>query len=512
MESSARQKAENDAAAEVRRKERVLLSKKLAGIAAIYAIEKAVAKGLTSAKIKVPSSLATMLLWLGGLKSLEVFDGDAERAEAISSALQPAVGFLGKWMTLFLTPPLAMLPMAVKTNAKGTTAEQWKRLFAIHAGGWVLSCVLSSLIAKALATSSSASAAATAVKANGKSRQQPPPPSIRGAPSAEEEEEETDEVKDGDEEDEVPVAAAPIKAVGWDPLLVRWAQFTAAAYCLQRHLGPKPAALGTTVTAIIAASTALPKPVTKVFHPVVVAGAATAASLVISAQARGMASADDAFKSYVNGQGPVNGGAGDLVAALMNAAVSALGLRMFDSRSVLEENWKPLVGGAGASSLFALFGTAWAAGHAQLPPQLGLMLSQRSVMSALGMAGAEQLGASPALAVASILLTGVYGASLGPPLLSALGMPAASASNGASLTQEEEREGKVNEVSRGVAMGASAHAIGTASLMTSEPGAAAVSSVALCVAGIVHTAVLSIPSAQALVKGLASPKIKSAAR
>ena len=29
-------------------------------------------KGLVVAKVKVPSSLATMLLWIGGLKALEV--------------------------------------------------------------------------------------------------------------------------------------------------------------------------------------------------------------------------------------------------------------------------------------------------------------------------------------------------------------------------------------------------------------------------------------------------------
>merc|ERR1712070_1107647 len=99
-------------------------------------------------------------------------------------------------------------------------------------------------------------------------------------------------------------------------------------------------------------------------------------------------------------------------------------------------------------------------------------------MSALGIAGANMLGTSPNLAVASILLTGVYGASLGGSLLEALGIdPEQSAT-------------------RGVSIGTSAHAIGTASLMAKEPKAASVSGVALCVAGIVHTAVLTLPSTQ----------------
>ena len=50
--------AEREATAvEERHEHRMLLSKKLAGIAAIYAIEKAVAKGLTSAKIKVKTEM-----------------------------------------------------------------------------------------------------------------------------------------------------------------------------------------------------------------------------------------------------------------------------------------------------------------------------------------------------------------------------------------------------------------------------------------------------------------------
>ena len=111
---------------------------------------KAVGKGLARARVRIPSSLATMLLWLGGLKAMETWDEGPARAEAVVSAMQPAVTFLGRWMTLFLTPPLTMLPTAIKANAKGTTAEQWRRLLAIHAGGWALSCVVSASIARAL--------------------------------------------------------------------------------------------------------------------------------------------------------------------------------------------------------------------------------------------------------------------------------------------------------------------------------------------------------------------------
>jgi len=236
----------------------------------------------------------------------------------------------------------------------------------------------------------------------------------------------------------------------------------------------------------------------------------------------------------------------------MNAAVSCLGIRVFEARRTLQANWRPIVGGGGVGAALSLFGTAWACGVAKLPPPLSLALVHRSVMSALGMAGAEQVGASPTLAVASIILTGVYGASLGPSLLDRLGFdgPKSSSMSQKSTTEmdassaakadgcrasdhsdagrEEEKEIENKEraldgdeevkrgdgdddghaVVRGVSMGQSSHAIGTATLMgRGEASAAAVASVALCAAGVVHTTLLALPPVRRLVHSLVARKL-----
>lgn len=62
----------------------------------------------------------------------------------------------------------------------------------------------------------------------------------------------------------------------------------------------------------------------------------------------------------------------------------------------------------------SLFGTAAAAGAVGLTPSLSMTLAQRSVMSSLGIPAASLLGGNPALAVASILVTG---ATINPELL-----------------------------------------------------------------------------------------------
>lgn len=58
-------------------------------------------------------------------------------------------------------------------------------------------------------------------------------------------------------------------------------------------------------------------------------------------------------------------------------------------------------------------------------------------------------------------------------------------------------------VPRGIATGASAHSIGTAALLEDEPEAGAISSVSLCLAGVFHTLLCSVPAVQFALRKLA---------
>ncbi|CAN0451087.1 unnamed protein product, partial [Discosporangium mesarthrocarpum] len=102
----------------------------------------------------------------------------------------------------------------------------------------------------------------------------------------------------------------------------------------------------------------------------------------------------------------LRGGSGDVFFGFLNASCCALGFRMFYNRDVLSRNLVPLLAATVWSSMTSLFATTAATGAAGLPPKLGMTLAQRSVMSSLGIPAATILGGNPALAVASILVTG----------------------------------------------------------------------------------------------------------
>lgn len=262
-----------------------------------------------------------------------------------------------------------------------------------------------------------------------------------------------------------------------------WSVITAASYALLPWCQEGPAAVSTTVLALLHAN-ALPPAVKKILHPLVVCSLITGGSSFGLGVARKL-SLEKALEGYFPKVGMLSGGAGDLFFGMLNASCCALGFRMFYNRDILSANLRPLLASTIWSSMTSLFGTAAAAGAVGLTPRLSMTLTQRSVMSSLGIPAAALLGGNPALAVASILVTGVYGASVGTSILDAMGVSSDDI------------------VPRGIAMGASAHSIGTAALMEREPEAAAVASVALCLAGIFHTAVCAAPPAQRLLRVLA---------
>uniref|UniRef100_A0A6T1KMV4 LrgB-like protein n=1 Tax=Alexandrium monilatum TaxID=311494 RepID=A0A6T1KMV4_9DINO len=241
--------------------------------------------------------------------------------------------------------------------------------------------------------------------------------------------------------------------------------------------------LGTTVGAFTL-SRLLPDAAQRVLHPLVVCAASS-----------------NLVSRYVGLEAPyfdAGRGVGDRLFQWLPAAVTGLGVRMYNTTGLWldsAEDFRCVLVTCTASGCFSLLATSLGAvaprSPLHVPPPLALPLLHRSVMSALGIEGSQAVGpeCDPKLAVASILITGCVGASLGNALLGAL--PA--------LFDAE------SSLVRGVAMGCSAHSIGTAGLIAEgDAEAAAISGASMCLAGTAHTLLLQLPGVVPAVRALAA--------
>jgi predicted murein hydrolase (TIGR00659 family) len=95
--------------------------------------------------------------------------------------------------------------------------------------------------------------------------------------------------------------------------------------------------------------------------------------------------------------------------------------------------------------------------------QMLMSLAPKSVTSPIAITLAEQLGGIPALTAVFVMLTGVLGAVLGPFLL--------------------DRAGVTSPAARGLSLGLSAHAIGTAQALQEHPEAGGFAALAMSLAG-----------------------------
>lgn len=151
------------------------------------------------------------------------------------------------------------------------------------------------------------------------------------------------------------------------------------------------------------------------------------------------------YKTYFQGA--------QFVHFLLGPATVALAVPLYRQLDRLRRVWPALLASLVVGSLAAAgaaAGLAYALGGA---PQVVASLAPKSVTAPVAMAISEKLGGVPSLTAVLVIVTGVLGAMLGPPLLDLLNVrdPAA----------------------RGLAMGVASHGIGTArALQESETAGA----------------------------------------
>ncbi|CAE8613299.1 unnamed protein product [Polarella glacialis] len=398
---------------------------------------------LKAAGISTP--IAGMLGVFSLLVVLEASLG-ASVAGKVFSALEPGYRFLVKWASLFFVPALVKLPLAlVKGDIPFSAVPSLVVLLVLGYLGSFFSCVgIANVFPPAVAVAA-------------------PTPSVL-VPAAE-------------KPAVVPLLKSPYPRPG-APFKKRWLPAYLAGMAIAVVLAKLGLASQTTAQAAFMLCASLfsfgggqgaPAQFKALCHPLFtcIFGSWIAAWLW-AVQAGPSVSFLDVLSTY--GAWP---GAGALLSCMLGPAVGALSLLLYERRKLIRQEMVPIMATSVASAAVSLFGTAALARALGLPQALGLASLPRCVTSAIASDMATSLGANQTLTVAMVVVTGFLGVALAPTLFGKLNLKSAR--------------------TRGLAMAASAHGLGTVSLAESDKEAFPYSAVGFVLVAAASALLVQVP-------------------
>lgn len=162
---------------------------------------------------------------------------------------------------------------------------------------------------------------------------------------------------------------------------------------------------------------------------------------------------------------------GDIIKMLLAPATAVLALNVYQQRAVLKRYFWPVVLGCFMGSLVSVLAVLLLCRMFQTEASLVNSLLPKSVTTAIAVSISESAGGLPGLTAASVCVTGIEGAMLAPLFAKLFHV--------------------TDPVAEGVAIGACSHAVGTSKALEIGPLQGAMSSIALCVCGII-TSVLAM--------------------
>ena len=162
---------------------------------------------------------------------------------------------------------------------------------------------------------------------------------------------------------------------------------------------------------------------------------------------------------------------GSIIKLLLAPATAVLALNIYQQRAILKRNFWPVVLGCFVGSLVSMLLVQVLCRLFQAEASLLNSLLPKSVTTAIAVSIAESSGGLPALTAASVIITGSEGAMLAPLFAKVFHV--------------------TDPVVEGVAIGACSHAVGTSKALEIGPLQGAMSSIALCVCGII-TSILAM--------------------
>jgi len=171
---------------------------------------------------------------------------------------------------------------------------------------------------------------------------------------------------------------------------------------------------------------------------------------------------DTSYADYFEG--------GQFVHFLLGPAIVALAIPLYQNCAKLRKQWLPitaaLIGGVVIGALSSLM-IAWALGAS---PQTYLSLAPKSVTAPVAMGISERIGGLPSLTAVLVVSTGILGATFGPKLFDWLHL----------------RDDSV----KGIAMGVTAHGIGTARAFQLSKEMGAFSGLAMALSAFITAIIL----------------------
>ena len=160
-----------------------------------------------------------------------------------------------------------------------------------------------------------------------------------------------------------------------------------------------------------------------------------------------------------------------MIKLMLGPVTAVLALNIYQQRKVLGQYFLPVLAGCLAGSLASLGSVLLLCRLFAMENSLTVSLLPQSVTTAIAVGIAESRGGIPGIAAAAVVLAGIVGAVFAPLFAKVFRI--------------------TDPVAEGLAIGACSHALGTTKAMEIGPLQGAMSSIAICVCGII-TSILAL--------------------
>lgn len=158
------------------------------------------------------------------------------------------------------------------------------------------------------------------------------------------------------------------------------------------------------------------------------------------------------------------------ITLLLKPATVALAVPLYRQFELLKKNLAAVAAGVAAGCLSSAASVFLLCRLLRMPAELYRTLLPKSITSAIGLELSREIGGIPSLTAALIILTGVFGAAAAPYLFRLLRIR--------------------DPIARGLALGASSHAVGTVKALQMGDVEGAMSSLAIVTSGLLTVAIV----------------------